>query len=179
MFVKIWRSLSIAKAHTSILVALLTIFSLGVSARGNISTGNSSNKQTEPLLERLQGDPVRGRQAEARQYVSATNKAQQAYYTENGKFSSNWSQLGVGIRTETANYTYRISNLSARSVRVTAAAKDNRLKSYTGAVFIVGAGNDLTSQSVICESNTATRTPPAMPRLVRNNIQCAAGSTKL
>ena len=179
MLLKTWRNLLLAKAHTSILVALLTIFSLGLAATAKIPTGNFSNKQAEPLLDRLQGDAVRGRQAEARQYVSAINKAEQAYYTENGRFSSNWSQLGVGIRTETANYTYRISNLSARSVRVTAAAKDNRLKSYTGAVVIVGAGNDLTSQSVICESNTATRTPPAMPRLVRNNIQCAASSTKL
>jgi len=179
MFGKIWRTLLLAKAPTSILIALLTIFSLGVAATAKIPTENSSNKQVEPLLERLQGGATKAKQAEGKQYVSSTNKAQQAYYTENGRFTSGWAQLGVGIRTETSNYTYKISNLSAKSVRVTASAKNNSLRSYTGAVFLVASGNNVTTQSVICESKTVTRTPPAMPSLVRNNIQCPAGSTKL
>lgn len=179
MFLKIWRTLLLAKAHTSILVALLTIFSLSIAATAKIPTENTGNKQTEPLLERLQADTIRDKQTEAKQYVKATNMGQQAYYTEYGRFTSNWGQLGIGIITNTANYTYRISNAAARSVRITATPKDNRLKSYTGAVFLIGSGNRSITQPVICESNAATRTPPAIPRIVRNTIQCPAVSTKI
>ena len=92
---------------------------------------------------------------------------------------ANLAQLGTGINPETNNYSYKIAVVNPRSARATAAAKDNRIRSYTGAVFVIGSGNNATTITAICETNNASRTPPAMPRLVGNNIQCAAGSRKL
>jgi type IV pilus assembly protein PilA len=49
----------------------------------------------------------KAKQSEAKTYVGAMNKGQQAYYTENSKFqASDISALGIGINPNTVNYTY-------------------------------------------------------------------------
>lgn len=56
----------------------------------------------------------KAKQAEAKQYLAAINKAQQAYYLENDEFVDNVSEigkLGIGIRPETANYSYELAPL--------------------------------------------------------------------
>lgn len=107
----------------------------------------------------------KGKQAEGKQYVSAINKSQQAWYTENGNFITNstandWSSLGVGIKTQTANYKYELGG-AAEYAKVTATAVSAALKGYSGAVALVGpTGGDRTSQSVVCEANAAGTTAP-------------------
>lgn len=129
--------------------------------------------------------PRKGKQAEAKQYVSSVNKAQQAYYTENGQFVTTsddaaWSSLAVGIKTQTTNYRYRIQSsypsngpfqkkddkidkiIPAKPkeiddyVIVTAKPLSPALKSYVGIVGLVGKPDaDKTSQAVVCESKEA------------------------
>lgn len=107
----------------------------------------------------------KGRQAEGKQYVSSINKGQQAYYTENGQFVTNtdtvaWSALGVGIKTQTANYKYEIKNQPANGVSVTATKVPVALRSYSGTVGLIGGDNqDKTSLAVVCETKTAAGAP--------------------
>ncbi len=53
----------------------------------------------------------KAKQTEARQYVSSMNRAQQAYYLEKGMFADqiSFGSLGLGIQTQTTNYTYNIT----------------------------------------------------------------------
>jgi hypothetical protein len=45
---------------------------------------------------------------EARDFIASINKAQQAYYAENGQFSDSIAKLGIGIKEQTKNYNYTI-----------------------------------------------------------------------
>lgn len=121
----------------------------------------------------------KGKQAEAKQYVSSVNKAQQAWYTENSNFITNstvgdWASLGVGIKTQTTNYKYAISG-NADLVGVTATPFSTSLKGYAGTVALIGgAGVDKTSQSVVCETTVAGTTPPTLGVVASNDLTCGA-----
>jgi prepilin-type N-terminal cleavage/methylation domain-containing protein len=121
----------------------------------------------------------KGRQAEGKQYVSSVNKGQQAYYTEHGQFVSDttqagWGSLGIGIKTQTANYKYEIKGAGpiAPDVSVWATKIPVALRSYSGTVGLVGpAGADKTSLAVVCETKLATD-PPANGTLTADSVNC-------
>lgn len=152
------------------------------------------------------------RQAEGKQYVSSVNKAQQAYYTENGQFVTSsdaaaWSSLGVGIKTQTTNYRYRIQSPYSSNgpfqkkddkiipakpkeiddyVMVTAKALSPALRSYVGIVGLVApvAGADKSSQGIVCESKEADLIvkPIIMPPVPPSGLQqvdCPEGFSAL
>ncbi|MCL1463598.1 type IV pilin-like G/H family protein [Argonema galeatum] len=179
MAFKLNRVLMLTKAYPSILIALLTVLSIGINATAKIPTINSNRNSVKEASVKQFGPIIRAKQDEGKSTISSLNRAQQAYYLENSRFASNFGQLGLGISAETGNYSYKVAVVNPRSARSTASAKDTRIRSYTGAVFAIGSGNNTTTIAGICQSNRASRTPPPMPRLVRNNIQCPAGSTKL
>jgi hypothetical protein len=64
-------------------------------------------------------------QSVVKQFITILNKAQQAYYLENGKFASNVEELGIVTTLETENYRYQIvpQKDNTRSVMMTAIAK--------------------------------------------------------
>ncbi|MFB2968948.1 type IV pilin-like G/H family protein [Aerosakkonema sp. BLCC-F183] len=126
----------------------------------------------------------KGRQSEAKQYVNAIVKSQQAFRIEKQTFSNSLEELGVGIRPETVNYSYKIVPQpdKSKSAIVTAQAKRSGLKSYTGAVFAIKNGNDVTTVTVICESNLSTNKPPAAPKPPQGEnsiIECPSGSQNI
>ena len=55
----------------------------------------------------------KARQTEAKTYIGSMNRAQQAEYMEQGSFTVDAGELGLGISSETASYIYRISVSSA------------------------------------------------------------------
>ena len=95
----------------------------------------------------------KARQTEAKLYVGAMNRAQQAYYFENTVFTSNIDELGAGIKQETDNYLYQI-DINANNLVVThnGLSKKPVLKSYTGVTFL----NTFTLPSGATESVTIT-----------------------
>jgi len=179
MAFKLQRVFRLTKAYPSIFIPLFTVLSIGINATAQIPTKNYNQNSLKEASVKQFGPIIRAKQDEGKSTISSLNKAQQAYYLENSRFASNFGQLGVGISAETGNYSYKVAVVNTRSARSTASGKDTRIRSYTGAVFVIGSGNNATTIAGICESNRASRTPPLMPRLVRNNIQCPAGSTKL
>lgn len=115
----------------------------------------------------------KAKQSEAKQYISSINKGQQAYYAENTNFAANAGDLGLGIRTETTNYTYSIGTgtigTQAGATSVTGQA-GNGLRGYGGTVFLVQAGQALTSQTILCENTivAATYTYGALTTCIAN-----------
>ncbi|HEY9651212.1 MAG TPA: type IV pilin-like G/H family protein [Coleofasciculaceae cyanobacterium] len=125
----------------------------------------------------------KARQAEAKNNVGAMVRGQQAYQLEKGNFSQSIQDLGIVIQPETENYRYQIVPQSdKKSVMVTAQAKRETLKSYTGAVFIIKKDEKARTIAGICESDSPTTTPPTMPNVVSNgtnSVECPPGSRSL
>lgn len=125
----------------------------------------------------------KARQAEAKNYVGSMLRAQQAYQIEKGTFSQSIQDLGLSIQPETENYRYQIVPQSGnKSVMITAQAKTEMLKSYTGAVFVIKKGQEARTIAGICESDSPTTTPPAMPNVVSNgtnSVECPPDSSPL
>ncbi|GAB4190854.1 MAG: hypothetical protein Fur006_33280 [Coleofasciculaceae cyanobacterium] len=100
--------------------------------------------------------------SEAKNNIGALNRAQQAYYLEYQEFTTDLTQLGVGIKTETVNYRYSIQG-TKQAVISSAIAKQPNLKSYVGIVgTTVGhtATSELLTVAFACESNTPTTLLP-------------------
>ncbi len=98
----------------------------------------------------------KAKQSEAKQYVVSMNKAQQAKFALHNFFATSIDTLGIGILTETMNYKYslRITKTAAFSYAV---AKENKVKSYVGGVFLVPAypnatKNEMMNISILCET---------------------------
>lgn len=108
----------------------------------------------------------KAKQSEAKTYVGSMNRAQQAYFLEEDEFASaaSFSNLGLGIKDTTSNYTYVIqaAPLTAGQVKMGAVPNtpgsggDSSLKAYGGAVGVsaIGSGTstDATTVAVLCEA---------------------------
>lgn len=112
-------------------------------------------------LPSLLGQVNKAKQSEARNNVGAINRAQQAYFLEAQTFSTDLSQLGIGIRTQTENYDYTsaIQGSSATSAGIVshkAQARKPALKAYVGVAGTI-IGNAATSEALTvalaCEAN--------------------------
>ena len=104
----------------------------------------------------------KAKQSEAKQYLASISKGQQAYYVENNKFIGKMASinlLGLGVKTQTQNYTYNIgSGNTATNAGAWTEKGGAALKGYAGLVFITP---DATSTSILCEGTTGTRGEPA------------------
>ncbi|HEY9602905.1 MAG TPA: type IV pilin-like G/H family protein [Allocoleopsis sp.] len=122
----------------------------------------------------------KAKEAEAKYYVGAMTRAQQANFLEKGSFSNSIDSLSLGIRPETQNYRYQIvPQPDNKSVMMTAQAKITTLKSYTGAVFAIKKGKEVITVSGICVTDRPATTPPAMPTLSSDgsgSVECSPGS---
>ncbi|WP_414543379.1 type IV pilin-like G/H family protein [Nostoc sp. CCY0012] len=106
----------------------------------------------------------KAKQSEAKTIVGSMNRAQQAYYLENGKFAeasdeaesqATFGKLGLGVRTETENYKYLIkggTNLTTSQSQLVTA--DAPLKVYIGGVgvSVVSDTSEATTIALLCES---------------------------
>ena len=116
---------------------------------------------------------------EAKQYVSAMNKGQQAIYAEDGAFSNSVNALGLGIKTQTTHYNY--STISTKNAAFSyGVARSNNLTTYVGAVFLVpvsqAANKEKTTVSILCAANSPGNTQPPDPILQKGNPVCATGT---
>jgi type IV pilus assembly protein PilA len=88
----------------------------------------------------------KAKQSEGKTYVGSMNKGQQAFYTENDKFTDDIPALGVGIKTETGLYKYDITTsgtgTAAFVVNYTKlAVATSPLKNYGGKVYLAKTGS--------------------------------------
>ncbi|MGB3559492.1 MAG: type IV pilin-like G/H family protein, partial [Geitlerinemataceae cyanobacterium] len=123
----------------------------------------------------------KARESEGKSFVGAINRAQQAYKLENEKFADTMEELQIGLPLETESYRMEIVPQPdpTRSVMVTATAKQEDIRSYMGAVFILENGR---STVIICVTDESSQTPPEMPAppaSENDRPQCPAGSSAL
>ena len=128
---------------------------------------------------------IRARESEARTYVGATGRAQQAYFLEKAKFATELDDLGVGIQPETENYRYQLVPQGNGTERAfaTATAKRPELRSYASAVFVVEQNGEKITIMGICRTEQSSQKPPKMPKLKQVDsgsfeIECPIGSER-
>jgi prepilin-type N-terminal cleavage/methylation domain-containing protein len=116
----------------------------------------------------------KAKQSEAKTYIGSMNRAQQAHYLENNYMAAfdagkGFGNLGLGIATQTANYSYNITGGATEapavaapddpSARVTnnAAPRATALKAYIGGVNVgqIEATSEATTLAVLCEAKIA------------------------
>jgi type IV pilus assembly protein PilA len=102
----------------------------------------------------------KAKQSEAKTYVGSMNRAQQAYFAENGEFAgttaADFGKLGLGVQTNTANYKYDITGGGAAATTVTnrAIAQKAAIKTYLGGISLsnIAATSEATTLSALCEA---------------------------
>jgi type IV pilus assembly protein PilA len=104
----------------------------------------------------------KAKQSEARTYVGSANRAQQAYYMEKDAFvtaATNFGNLGLGVATQTANYTYDVQDKGGNAVInfSTTVKASAPLKIYSGGVGVatIQATSEATTLATLCESDKA------------------------
>jgi len=95
----------------------------------------------------------KAKQSEAKTNVGSLNRGQQAYFLEQGKFTTQVDLLGLGIPTQTTNYKYEINGgdtLVTNQAQVLA----NAIKAYIGGVKQgqTTETSEATTLSVVCEA---------------------------
>ncbi len=116
----------------------------------------------------------KAQESAAKQYMAAMNKAQQSYYANNTGFTSSVSNLGLGIKPDTANYKYSISTDNKVVFNYAVSNKAN-LKSFVGGVFLVGNK----PQTILCLNAAPGKIKPPNPTNTEEVLKCAAGTVKI
>ncbi len=106
----------------------------------------------------------KAKQVEARNNIGAINRAQQAYFLEAGRFGA-YTEIGLGIQTQTTNYKYELNptTLTTANTGVAALASTltKGLKPYTGLVWsqVDTTTSQATTRALLCEEPKAKDTP--------------------
>jgi type IV pilus assembly protein PilA len=100
----------------------------------------------------------KAKQSEAKQYVGALVRAQQAYYLENSAFTKSSNELGKVVRADTTNYLYPMAvtspNTTSETIRVDGTSRKPALKSYVGQAQLapVADTSELSTVATVCEA---------------------------
>ncbi|MGK7903581.1 MAG: type IV pilin-like G/H family protein [Hormoscilla sp.] len=99
----------------------------------------------------------KAKESEAKIYLSATMKAQQPFYIQENRFSSELNQLSVSISTSTENYDYGIMTTEPETQATHYAQARSGLKSYLmGAMAIADPDTEeIHMPSISCKSEEA------------------------
>ncbi len=135
----------------------------------------------EEQIREAQERREKARKTEGKIYAASMNRAQQAYFLENDKFSTSIEKLGLGIKQETEDYIFKIvpTPNMAKSVMNFAQAKREGLNSYVGLVYIVDlTTGERATLAELCETSQSLSKPPQMPKIPKTSseqIKCPSG----
>lgn len=102
----------------------------------------------------------KARQSEARNNTGTLNRAQQAFFLEKQGFTTSFSDLGVGIASQSANYVYTAASSgtgsSAIVANISTPTTTGVLKAYAGVVYVTtiqqqGSSDQAATQAKACE----------------------------
>jgi type IV pilus assembly protein PilA len=142
---------------------------------------------TAVALPNFLSQSAKAKQSEAKQYIAAINRAQQAYRINNFIFSDSFNKLALGtIRGDTTvtangfttkNYTYKIISVGVDSTTAIADNRDTSLKSYNSGVARLNNSENLPIVvSVNCETinsgTDAVNSPPTIVTTGLGSITC-------
>lgn len=141
------------------------------------ATKTQIRENDNKLKAEAKASALQATQALPRIEIGAINRAQHAFFLENNALASTIDELGLNLKLESENYAYSLTNEQSKSL-VTATAKTDDLKSYTGAVFLVQeADGSMTTVALTCQTDAPSKTPPASPELNGSQPVCPAGSS--
>jgi type IV pilus assembly protein PilA len=94
----------------------------------------------------------KAKESEAKQYTGSMNRSQQAKYSENNKFATTVDELGMGIKTQTTNFTYKVDGTTSGPVQNQGTPIVGALRPYTGVVLLTGNTNtsESTTSAFLC-----------------------------
>lgn len=123
----------------------------------------------------------KAKETESKQYIGALNRAHQAYFLEKNTFTDDFSLLGLGIKTQTANYTYAIQgNTETSATNVSFPQNTVSLRAHVGGVSVGSTtgviGGELTTLAVLCQSQKPQAGDPGGVTFVAEAGPSCAGS---
>jgi type IV pilus assembly protein PilA len=80
----------------------------------------------------------RAREAEAKNYVGAVTRAQQAYRLQHPMFADAMSKLEIAVPTQSNSYTYDFASVGTASAQYQASPTQSGLRAFTGCTLVVG-----------------------------------------
>lgn len=132
-------------------------------------------------LPSLLGQVNKAKQSEARNYTGTANRSQQAFFLEYQRFATDLSELQVGIKTPSENYTYdiHVNGSAPDAAQFRGVANKKALKSYYGLVGTI-TGSSATSEAltvaIACESSAPSQ---AVGNIDTFSTSCAANYVSL
>ncbi|MFM6755015.1 MAG: type IV pilin-like G/H family protein [Dolichospermum sp.] len=118
---------------------------------------------------------AKSKQTEAKTFVGAVNRAQQAHRMENIAFSSDLASLQVNIPSTTEYYNYTILTANAGNTTFTAipvSGETSTLRAYAGGVSVLTNGQ---TSAVACMTTTVSGTAPTVT-LTTSTAACSSGT---
>jgi type IV pilus assembly protein PilA len=106
----------------------------------------------------------KAKQVSAKTTISTVNSAQNAFRVENESFAPDMAALALGLPTDTTNYKFDIVGNQDKAT-IVAISKDSALKGYVGGVVRYGIEGQSAIATIVCQSKTASITPPILPTL--------------
>jgi hypothetical protein len=167
--------------NTPMILAVISTIVITLIGIGGFLDQLKSNRESN--ARRLEQEN-NARQSKAKTYTATLNKGQQAFHIEKSKFTSNMEELGLGIKAETENYSYKTqaygSGKNSYAIS-TAIPKQSGFKSYIGGTFLAMVPNNdvITTLAILCESTEPTTIPLSPPTLVGQSPQCGSGTTQV
>lgn len=150
---------------------------------GKVTAAKTSGDAGIPLIatESGSGDSSETPDSEAVNNLNTLNQQQIEFFTKQKKFAGNLQELSSSVAASTNNFTYQtIAPQPTQQAMSTAIAKQDKTPSYIGAVVVVkDAQNAATPVAIVCATAKPSKTPPAMPKIVGQDLQCPAGATRL
>ncbi len=98
----------------------------------------------------------KAKQSEAKQYVGALMRSQQAYFLEKSAFTDQFTDLAKPVASQTENYKYVMTKTAGTDAIVNVQGNTLKppLRSYIGGVALTSAGgtsNETTTSALMCE----------------------------
>jgi len=118
---------------------------------------------------------AKAKQTEAKSFVGAVNRAQQAFRMENTTFATDVAALQVNIQPQTEYYLYTIPTSNASNTTFQAApvaGETSTLRAYAGGVSILTNGQ---TSAVACMTTGVSGAAPGI-NFPTNGAACSSGT---
>lgn len=131
---------------------------------------------TSPVTKaEIEDRSLESKESEAKSYVAALNKAQQAYYLEYGIFVDSISKLGKAIeKSATGNYQYSIRR-ERNAVYNYGISRQANLRSVVGGVFLISNA----TETILCQAKTVGPIRPSVPIQSKGSVSCGPNTTQI
>lgn len=117
---------------------------------------------------------------QAKFYIQAIAKGQQAYYLTHGELAGSIDRLSIGLNLENESYRYQLTKGEQdKSVVMTAAAKTPELPSYTGVVYLNQDTSGVSAIANVCQTEKPSTEPPKIQITLNpgaSSLECPSGS---